>query len=146
MSGVAQEIEFHDSDLFKIARDGTDLVLDLSAYVHHWELPDGPGIGLSQSAAIRIGGAVLPDPMPELPRRIWEGAVSTSGGVLDNMIPADFAADDPVTLRLDFEEGATLRIDGNSIRVELRGEGVVIEGLPDEIRGKSARRPSDREA
>jgi hypothetical protein len=146
MPGVEQEIEFHDSDLFKITQDGPDLVLILSAYVHCWELPDGPGIGLNQSAAIRIGGATLPDPMPELPCRIWEGAVSTPDEVLDNMIPADYAADGPVTLRLDLEDGAILRIGGDSIRAELRGEGVVIEGLPDAVRGKSVRRPSDREA
>lgn len=136
MSEIEQSIEFHDSVLSEIARAGPDLVLVLSAYIHRWEWQGGhwAGVGLSQTAMIRIGRASLPDPMPELPSQIADGAISTPDTTLDNMIPADCARDGPVVLRLDFEGDQALRIEGDSIRVELRGEGVIIESLPDKMR------------
>ena len=122
-------IELHDSTLVRLDHDGTDLVLELAAYVHASSGTPGvdEGSGWSQTAAMRVHGARRPHrKSPAAPISIADGSLTVDNRRFDNLLPAPLVAIGQTTLQLATSDGP-LALEGCGITIELTGPPTFIE-------------------
>jgi hypothetical protein len=127
---VNTSIEIHDSRAAEIVRDGDSVRVVLApAYLH--KSPGRPGIdsgtGWTQDALLVFSSGSLAGLVPELPCDITDGELSLSGDVHSNMIPVPLEAAGSVELHLVFYPGCDVSVTGETVRLELVGEGRYVE-------------------
>ncbi len=124
-------MEFHDSTLDRVERDGADLALHFSAaYIHESEGEAGvdAGSGWVQELRLHIVEASFSGQIFNLPCKLWGGSICVGRKQFDNAvpIPLDYRGGVEVTL----EETSQLTITGTGLRVELCGEPKYVEEFP----------------
>lgn len=62
-----------------------------------------------------------------LPETIWDGVLRVGSEQHSNLIPASGTFAGTIELSLDLNNGETLAIHGQSIRIQLRGEPTFVE-------------------
>src|SRR3954471_18477925 len=97
---VRSWIEFHDSELRAIINSGSDMLVQLSAYVHRWEHRDGSWVGTGWMQPVRI---VLKNARSQFqtlstPTELTDGCIRVDETVYDNWVPLPFVATTPVAL------------------------------------------------
>src|SRR5437762_1622462 len=126
-------LEFHDSDLLPLRRDGAALLIELRGYVHRWELASDQwkGTGWMQPILIRI---VTDDDLKlESPMNIADGRLKIGDTTHKNLVPIPLEAMARVELWLHLwsgEEVKELTIAGSSVTVTGAGEMTYVEDLP----------------
>jgi len=123
-------IEFHDSTLGCLERDGAIVTLRFSAaYIHESNGKPGldAGSGWVQEARLHIDGASLSGEISELPCELWDGSIRL-GGELFQMVPIPL--DYKGTVEIDLEQDGKIRVVGTHARLELVGEPKFIEEFP----------------
>ena len=127
-------VEFHDSMVVAVDRDGSTLVIRLSpAWVHRsaGELGrDDPGTQWNQDAILRLDEARGIVDSPEFPGSIINGDVTQGDRTFSNLIPAPIDLAGEVLLSIDFNEGTTWRVSGSRFRLDLEGEPELIDVWP----------------
>ncbi|WP_041856021.1 hypothetical protein [Candidatus Korobacter versatilis] len=129
-------IEIHDSELDDISLKGADAVLHFpKVYVHSsaGRPSIDRGTGWGQEAVLRIGNAMITGVFLEESRTanggvhsLWDGALTIDGTVSDNLVPIPLDVHGAVELEIQCW-GETVRISGDSARLELIGEPKYIE-------------------
>src|SRR5947199_4603060 len=123
-------IEFHDSTLGCLERDGAIVTLRFAAaYIHEYNGKPGldAGSGWVQEARLHIDGASLSGEISELPCELWDGSIRL-GGELFQMVPIPL--DYKGTVEIDLEQDGKIRVVGTHARLELVGEPKFIEEFP----------------
>jgi hypothetical protein len=132
---LRRSVEFHDSTISAIAREGTATRISLDAYVHRWDRVDGTwkGTGWTQPVQILLVEAAnkrLPEPPVDL-----AGAEVRIGQLAHkDLLPLPFCSSGPATLRLELVTGEVLDLNGRNLIIEPIGEGRYVEDLPDDFR------------
>jgi hypothetical protein len=128
-------LEFHDSTVLGIERDGDTVGINLDAYVHRWEQVDGQwrGTGWSQLVRIRFHEASLTAP-PDLPAELAGGELRTADTTYDDLVPLPFSSAVSASLRLDFMWGGVVNVSGSDVALDPLAEGHYIEDLPNEFK------------
>jgi hypothetical protein len=118
-------IELHDSELSGIERDGTSIHIYLApAYIHR------DGKGWAQDVEIIINEATVEGEEVGLPATLDDGYMHTKLGPYHNLLNIPFAVGSPVTLELELMSGEVIKIKGNGISHEFKGEPVYVEEFP----------------
>lgn len=120
-------LEFHDSELRGAQRSGSDLRLELLAYVHRWI--DGEGTGWTFPATIVLRGA-KGQVESALPVNIANGTFTVEGVEFDNLIELPFSRSGPTEFTLVTVDGKTFVVTSAGIRIGRAAEGKFIEALP----------------
>jgi hypothetical protein len=129
---VADWLEFHDSRLIAIKQAGTDVEIDLEAYVHRWDPLGDSWRGTGWILPLRMYLTnVFKDPgVPTLPVDIAEGKIRLDGTMHKNMVRIPFEASQVVELSLHLVGDFMLEVSGRGARVESLGDARYVEELP----------------
>lgn len=125
-------IEIHDSYLTSISKQGDEVRLHLSAYIHKSDGTPGTdaGTGWIQDATILFGSGTVEGSIAEWPAWLWDGALDINGNASDNVIPVPLDRDGTVQLTLESKGGERIVVRGNHVRLELEGVPQYVEGFP----------------
>ena len=126
-------IEFHDSEVGAIERDGTMLTVRFSpAYIHRAEGIPGvdSGTGWTQEAVMVLFGSHLSGEAPTLPCTLSDGSVAAGREFYDNLIPVPFVYVGKTRVILSFDDGSEVQIKANEFRLITVGEAVYVESCP----------------
>lgn len=125
-----RSIEFHDSCVESITRDGQTIIVHFSrAYIHESAGKPGrdSGSGWVQEARLFVGNATLSGALGELPCELWHGELYL-GGKLFQLLPIPLEYEGKV--QVDLEYMGKTRIVGKNIRLELSGNSQYVEEFP----------------
>ena len=124
-------IELHDSTLERVERDGDDLVLTLSAYVHRSKGAPGvdAGSGFSQLAEVRLRGGRATG-VPGGPIVLGTGTAYVGAHQHRNLVPAPLDHAGAARIELFGQRGEHLVVEGASLHVTLVGESEYVEEFP----------------
>jgi hypothetical protein len=130
---VRTSLEFHDSTLSGIAREGTSVRLILDAYVHLWDVVRGrwKGTGWVQPVQITVDDGVM-SMRSQIPIELAGGVLRIGHVVHDNLVPLPCVSSESASLRLELVSGGVLEITGSGFAVQSTGVGEFVEDLPDE--------------
>lgn len=115
-------VEFHDSTLEAVRRDGADSVLVMNLYIHSSDGRPGwdAGVGWYQDAEVRLRHATIQrEPTGALD--VMDGTVHLNDQAFPNMLNLPCDVDGEVTVLLSGIEG-TFMARAKGIKVELLGE------------------------
>ena len=120
-------IELHDSHVVSVRVVGSDVVIDLDAYVH---VSDGvPGVdagtGWARPVRITVRDATLQSTVGD-ELLIYDGAAHVGSTRYENMLPLELDAAGDVHVELTGGEGM-LRVRGTALHIEPTGEAKYIE-------------------
>jgi hypothetical protein len=124
-------IEFHDSTLDGVEREGADLALRFSAaYIHQSEGKPGvdAGSGWVQAVRLHISDASLSGEILDLPCDLWDGSISLDNERFDNCVPIPL--DYRGRVEVNLEQDGKLTVIGTRLRVELLGQPKYMEEFP----------------
>lgn len=136
MAERSQALEWHDSVLHRISshREIVDLCLR-PGYLHVWENAEGRwlGRGYLQDLDVRIfeahwSGAELHEPKP-----IADSELRISGRLGPTLLPLDSRYLEPVEIDLVLVSGASIRVRGSGLVVEIQGNRRFVENLPQDF-------------
>lgn len=129
--GMNMAVEFHDSELKSIRREGEITVLRLDIYVHSSAGCPGSdaGTGWAEDGEMRIGSARVEREPPVLPLRVLTGSIQISGDRFDNLLPLPFDRVGPVSICLSGIEGSFVAT-GDGIRLVRTGSARDVEPFP----------------
>jgi len=125
-------IEFHDSEVGAISREGGDVIVCFtSAYIHKSEGKPGydAGTGWVQPAELIIGGGSVEGIYPDFPCWVADGALEWGDMVLDNLLPLPFECAGKVKVELMFTLDSTVTISGERAVLNLIGEATYVEDV-----------------
>jgi hypothetical protein len=124
-------LEFHDSTLRSIARDGDAIVLRFDpARVHRSEgdpTRDAASIFL-QPVVLRVEAATIRGAQPRLPAAVWDGELRTGAGVHEGTVAFPSAHVGAIELRLEIA-GRFVEVFGARVAFEAAGDAVWVEEL-----------------
>ena len=126
-------IEFHDSEVGAIERDGTMLTIRFSpAYIHRTEGIPGvsSGTGWTQEAVMVLFGGHLSGEAPTLPCVLSNGSVAAGREFHDNVIPVPFVHLGETRVILSFDDGSEVQIKADELRLITVGEADYVESCP----------------
>ncbi len=131
-------IEFHDSRISAIGREGTSIRITLDAYVHRWDVlgDTWKGTGWIQTVEIMLTHA-SGTPL-EAPVDLHGGEFRIGEATLDNMMPLPFVSSEPTSLRFELVTGQVIHFNGRTVVVEATGVGRYMEDLSDDLRPSEA--------
>ncbi len=120
-------IELHDSRVVRVHAIGSDVVLDVDAYVHVSEGEPGvdEGTGWKRTVTVTIRNGSIRRTI-ENDLLISDGQLRVGEKTFDNMLPLDLDVAGDVSIELVGAEG-TLSITGNGISVTPHGEATYVE-------------------
>ena len=126
-------IELHDSIVTAI-RLGSDVVIDLDAYVHVSEGIPGvdAGTGWSQRAQMTVRDGVIRQTFEGETLCIYSGFVRVDLSRLDNMVPREIDTIGTVEIHFVGAEGELI-VSGAGLRVEAVGDPVYVERFPFDV-------------
>lgn len=125
-----EAIELHDSELAEITcRAGVMMIWLSPAYVHRSAGEPGRDAGTSwaQTAKLIVVEYSSAPLLSGLPLRISSGSLRVGSTVYDNIIPARGRHPGGVELSLVLEQGKTIAVCGEGVRIELQGEARYLE-------------------
>ncbi len=130
-TSLPTSLEFHDSTLLDLNRNGTSVQLRLDAYVHQWDVIDGEwqGSGWLRPVQITVADGVIPT-IPSLPAELDGGGLDVGSTVYGNLVPVPLLVSRCAVLRLELVSGETLEITGSGLSVQATGAGAFVEVLP----------------
>ena len=127
-------LEFHDSWLTSIAREGNTCTLVLDAFVHRSSgiAAVAAGTVWSQRVELRCAGARVATPLPEplLPIQLADGVLSIRERRFENVVPLPTGLSDQVHVELVAATGERMVVDAASAEVVLTGEARYVEEFP----------------
>ena len=124
-------LEFHDSEVQSVCVEKACVTLHFSAaYIHRSEGRPGvdSGAGYCQAAKISFGEAHFDGGLAECVGRVSDGHITVNGECL-SLVSIPFSSSGPVQATFVFQNGATLRIDANSIECSSFGPSKFIENF-----------------
>jgi hypothetical protein len=124
-------LEFHDSDVRGVYAEKAGVTLHFSAaYIHRSEGRPGidSGAGYAQAAKISFGEAHFDGSLAECLGRVSDGHITVNGECL-SLVSIPFSSSGPVQATFVFQNGATLRLDANSIECYGYGPSQFIENF-----------------
>jgi hypothetical protein len=125
MPQLPHSIELHDSELSRIEQRGDSVHIYLSpAYIHR------DGKGWLQEVEIVVSEATVEGGKVDLPTKLGDGHMKTSLGPYHNLLEIPFAFRGPVKLELELMSGEIIKIKGNGVKHEFKGEPVFVEEYP----------------
>ncbi|MFO0582058.1 MAG: hypothetical protein U0229_07300 [Anaeromyxobacter sp.] len=121
MAGLAAE--FHDATLIGVRRNGGDVVLDATLFIHRSDGRPGwdVGEGWYQDAEIVLSEAAILQEPASLPISISDGAATVKGQRFANLLPLPCDLNGGVEIDLSGPEGV-LRVTAATIRITLAGQ------------------------
>lgn len=126
-------IEFHDSTIGSIRREGVNLTIDFApAYLHRSAGIPGvdPGTGWTQEVLIVLRCARLSGEIPQLPLTLAGGSLTLGTLFHNNCLPVPFDYLGEVKLVLLFEDSSDLQIVAEEIHLILIGNPIYVEDFP----------------
>ena len=123
-------IEFHDSTLGAVRREGTAVVVELTpAYVHRSAGIPGidEGSGWSANVHLRIERASIERTDLTVPARIADGTLWIGDKRFENGFALPLEADGSIVLQLILSSGGQLQITGNRTTANTVGEYQFLE-------------------
>lgn len=119
------ELEFHDSEVRRIALDGDTLTLAFSAAFVQAE---GAGAGYVQSLVLACTGASVDGPLANGIGRLSHGKLWVDGVALP-ALPFPYTAPGPVRLALQFSNGTRLAITATTLECRFTGDPKFVESF-----------------
>ena len=132
------EMEFHDSTVIAISRDGSTLCIHFDAYVHRWEIIEGEwkGSGWAQPVKIAMLDAICTH-TPRLPADLDGGKLETAGATHSDMVPLPFSSSESTTLTLFLATATPVQFKAKDILIQAEGPGRQIDKLPKDFKPKN---------
>jgi len=126
-------IEFHDSELLFVRREGPNLRLRLDAYVHvsHGEPGRDSGTGWTQDVDFILRDARVDVPAPAGRLELADGRLRIGDRVLEGLVPLPFEEVGAVKLELD-GIGGKFCATATSLSLLEAGEARFVEDVPGE--------------
>lgn len=125
MPQLPHSIELHDSELSRIELDGEAIHIFLfPAYIHR------DGKGWTQEVEIIVNDAKMDGGEVDYPVTLDDGHMQTQLGPYHNLLNIPFAVEGPVKLELELMSGEVIKIKGNGVSHEFKGEPVFVEEFP----------------
>jgi hypothetical protein len=121
---LRSSVEFHDSTVSAITREGTSIRISVDAYVHRWDRVDGTwkGTGWIQPILIALVNASNETPL-ECPATLAGGEILAGQVTYENLVPLPFDSSGPATLQLELLTGKMLAFTGGNLVIEPMGGG-----------------------
>jgi hypothetical protein len=127
-----EALELHDSRLSAVRSEAGQVILSLApAYIHRSLGVPGrdEGTGWLANVTLTLTGAVLPSITSDLPVQISDGAVVIGETTIDNCVTLPFKQVGAISLRLVFETGETLVVQGSSLDARVQGGYEFVENF-----------------
>jgi len=127
-----EAIEFHDSVLKQIDREGDEVrLLFRPAYVHRSSGEPGvdPGTGWSVDVDLILFDAMSLSVIPSLPGNVWEGTLRLNESVFRNIVAIPFEASGSIALRIELMSGDVVEATGTRARLGVIGGYTFVESF-----------------